>query len=516
MKETLQSFWSQLSKSSAATRMVVGMGVLLAFSAAGISAYRSANPHMEFLVGNMDNAKFARATKALGNSGIRFTTSTGGAPYSIFVDSSKSYEANIALGTSGALDDGTVGISTGASSSAWESSVERLQKADARYWQEVEKQLATLYWVSSAHVISHNSKARILGRSPKPTVSVTLDTGGYNPTPEQSHNVGSMVRMAFNVPEENVSIVDVHGSSIFDGKNNDQLSESLAFQRAFNQDQTQSVQSDLDSIYGSGLTKVRVSGEWSFTKKETIGEVMKKGEKISERTQKSKTPTPSHVGGPAGLNESLSAAATRPLSGGAAPATKDDSETKYAVGSETIHQVDEAPVLTHLSVFLTLDESLKGQEEDLTKLVKGAVGFRPDRGDFMATNTTPFVGVERDEEGAPIAAAPIETPEPPSAMLDLLIERGVELLAVLLFVGLLLRSMKQAKSAASTSGSSGGGGGSSSGGMTLSDLEDGEIEIDPSLLARKHIENLLDSDPDRVSSLLSRWAMGDEFYAESK
>ncbi len=513
MKETLQSIWNLLSKSSPATRLVVGVGVLLAISVAGISAYRSANPHMEFFIGDLDNAEFARATKALGNAGIRFNTSTGTAPYSIFVESSKKYQAHGAVATSGALDSGTLGINTGGSSSAWESSVERLQKADARYWQEVEQQLSKLHWVRSAKVIARAPTTRILGRSPKPTVSVILNTRGMHPTPEQSQNVGSMVRMAFNVPEENISILDHLGGTIFNGKSNDQLTGNLAFQRAYNQDQTESVQSLLDGIYGPGLTKVRVSGEWSFVQKETVGEVMNKGQKISERIQKSKTPTSSHVGGPAGLNESFGAAPTQPIGGGASPATKDDTETKYAVGTQTTHEVEKSPVLKYLSVSLTLDQSLKDQETELSEQVKNAVGFRTERGDSMSTHTTTFVGVERDADGAPVAAAPIEAPEPPNAMMTTLIERGVELLAVLLFFGLLMRTMKQSKNAGS---SESGSKYSSTGGMTLSDLEDGEIEIDPSILARKHVENLLESDPDRVSSLLTRWAMADQQYAESK
>jgi flagellar biosynthesis/type III secretory pathway M-ring protein FliF/YscJ len=514
MKETLQSIWTLLSKSNAATRLVVGMGVLLALSVAGISAYRSANPHMEFFIGDLDNSEFARATKALDQAGIRFNTSTGRAPYSIFVESSKKYQAHGAVATSGALDMGTMGIDTGGASSAWESSVERIQKADARYWQEVENQLSKLHWVRSAKVIARAPTTRILGRTDKPTVSVILNTRGAQPTPEQAQNVGSIVRMAFNVPEENITVLDHNGATIFNGKSHDQLSGTLAFQRSFDQEKTQSVQALLDGIYGPNLTKVRVSGDWSFVQKETVGEVRGPGGKISERIQKSKTPPAGMVGGPAGLNESFGAA-TQPIGASSGPvlATKDDTETKYAVGTQTTHEVENSPVLKHLSVSLTLDESLRDQAEAIANQVKAAVGFREDREDLMSTNTTAFAGLERDSDGVPVAPAAIEVPEPPNAMMTTLIEHGVEMLAVLLFFGLLLRSMKQAKGVVTGEGSSHSRSIST---MTLSDLEDGEIEIDPSLLARKHIENLLESDPDRVSSLLTRWAMGDQFYAESK
>ncbi|MCA9000328.1 MAG: hypothetical protein KDB61_00295 [Planctomycetes bacterium] len=513
MKETLQNIWTLLSKSSAATRFVVGLGVVLALSVAGISAYRSANPHMEFFVGDLDNSEFSRATRALGQAGIRFSTSSGKAPYSIFVESSKVYAAHSAVATSGALDTGTVGIDSGGASSAWESSVERIQKADARYWQEVEQQLAKLYWVRSAKVIAHEPKVRVLGRTAKPTVSVVLNTSGMRPTTEQAQNVGTIVRMAFNVPDENVTVVDQNGATIFNGKNNDAMSGTLAFQRSFNQEQSDSVQALLDDIYGPNRTKVRVTGDWSFVQKETVGETHGKGEKIMDRVQKSTTPAGSMVGGPAGLNESFGAAPTQPIGSTAKPATREDKEAKYAVGTQTTHQVENSPVLKRLSVSLTLDESLKDQAQAISDQVKAAVGFDEARKDQMSTTTATFAGVERDADGVPVLPDPIEAPEPPSALMNTLIERGVELLAVLLFFGLLVRSMKLSKSATTAEGAAQRG---ATGGMTLSDLESGEIEIDPSILARKHVENLLESDPDRVSSLLTRWAMGDQFYAESK
>ncbi|MEZ6018753.1 MAG: hypothetical protein R3F17_01265 [Planctomycetota bacterium] len=59
-------------------------------------------------------------------------------------------------------------------------------------------------------------------------------------------------------------------------------------------------------------------------------------------------------------------------------------------------------------------------------------------------------GVERDENGAPVQPEPIAAPEAPSAMMNLLLERG-STAALLVFV-LLGRSLRQPKKGAKTAG----------------------------------------------------------------
>jgi hypothetical protein len=86
-----------------------------------------------------------------------------------------------------------------------------------------------------------------------------------------------------------------------------------------------------------------------------------------------------------------------------------------------------------------------------------------------------------------------------------------------------VRSLKSASRAARGVRAGGGGGSDGPGGTAtvklgadgkpmLSDLL-GDDEIDLDLLARKHVEELLERDPEKVSALLSRWALGEQFYA---
>jgi hypothetical protein len=92
-------------------------------------------------------------------------------------------------------------------------------------------------------------------------------------------------------------------------------------------------------------------------------------------------------------------------------------------------------------------------------------------------------------------------------MLEMLLERGVEIASALVFLFLLITSLKGSKkggaAAPSTvSGARSSGGGGSSGG---SGGESGDASVDPEVLARAQIEELVRTDPRRVGEILSRW-----------
>ena len=63
--------------------------------------------------------------------------------------------------------------------------------------------------------------------------------------------------------------------------------------------------------------------------------------------------------------------------------------------------------------------------------------------------------------------------------------------------------------------SAAGGGGDELSGLLRSagDVADEEVDIDA--LARAHIEELLQNEPERVSALLSRWALSEDRFAET-
>ncbi|MDG1492178.1 MAG: hypothetical protein P8R43_09820, partial [Planctomycetota bacterium] len=59
------------------------------------------------------------------------------------------------------------------------------------------------------------------------------------------------------------------------------------------------------------------------------------------------------------------------------------------------------------------------------------------------------------------------------------------------------------------------GGGENSPGRSSALSEGADEEVDLDALARARIEELLQSEPERVSALLSRWALSEERFAET-
>ena len=80
-------------------------------------------------------------------------------------------------------------------------------------------------------------------------------------------------------------------------------------------------------------------------------------------------------------------------------------------------------------------------------------------------------------------------------MADLLLRRGVEIALALVFVVLLLKSLKSSGKAAL---------------RVHAPTDRVEDELDPELLARARVEELLKSDPDRVGDILSSWARDEQ------
>ena len=83
-----------------------------------------------------------------------------------------------------------------------------------------------------------------------------------------------------------------------------------------------------------------------------------------------------------------------------------------------------------------------------------------------------------------------EEPSAPSPMMETLLRRGVEIVTALVFLALLFKSLRSSSKAADED-------------SAVAKPEDG---IDPELLARAHVEELLKSDPEKIGSILSSWA----------
>lgn len=516
MKDLLTTLWEHLKATSAQTRLVVGAGVMLIVAAAGVMAYRSANPHMVPGWTGLDNAEFSAVTNALATAGIRFEANSGVGPYVVFVPSGELHEAWAAVAANSALDVGPKGIDlSGGAKAIFDDAKTRIQRSEKRDWQDLEKQLEAFSFVQTAVVRTAGVPRSAFTRNDPPTVSVVLSLrGALGLDPGQRRAVASVVRNGANVPDRNITITDQHGTLIFDGAEDQTLDEFLRFENEWADDWTARAQKQLDVMFGPGLSKVHVSGEFDFSRTESVNETYDP-QKMAVSEEVLDTTTPVDVssgaavtgvtGGPAGLQANLQNSAPPPAQT-TSDATVSESSKRYIYGKITTHTEAGAPALERITVSLALHESLKDRLTEAESLVKGLVRFDEARDEF-ASAALPLVGVQLDDEGNPVLPTVEPPPAPPNRMVTLLIERGVELLAAAAFLLVLLKSLKKGTAKAEPA----------PGELAAAGVDAvPEEELDLDLLARKHVEQMLEEDPEKVAALLSRWALGENFYAGAK
>ena len=517
MKSLLENLLQIVAATSNSVRVTIGIALLGLIGVAGYSGYRASNPHFEVLYGNLDANAASQMTSALAAANIRFQLSQPPGPHVLYVESGSQYLAQNAIALSGASASAPTGIQTSAEgSSVFDGANERFQKSMKREWEEMEKQLSLLNFVSSARVTTSIPDRSPFRRDRPQTVAVTLSLGGNaDLSKAQAQTVAKLVRFRFDVPSENVIISDQFGNSLYDGPelagpggSDDVLDNRIRFEK----EQQAKANRILDKVLGEGAAYVVVNSEWSYEQKETVRESYDPTKTVDVSKDSEKTSTPiaadTAVGGPVGSASNLpgdlgNGTATASAQPAASPgeATTKSERTKTIAGKETEHLLSHMPTLERMSVSLFLDESLQERTDALSRSVQAAVGFVETRDDF-ATFVSPFASLERDAEGNIVQPEPDAIPEEPSAALGMLLEYGIEIVAALGFLFVLMKSLKsEPKAGVSADGSST----STDGSQPAEELSEVELER----LAIAQVEELVRTEPERVSEILSAWALED-------
>ncbi len=528
MNSVFTNLMTQLKNAGPSARWAMGAILGLVLLVAGSLAFQARNPHFVVLAADLDAPTFNTAITALASADIRYETSMGPPPYMIRVEESKKYDALNAIHQSGEFMGNARGISSGlsGSSSVFLGQSERHQRTQKRLWEEAEMQLERLNYVAKANVTVSGEQTSPLARlrpdERRASVVLTLRSLS-SPTASDTRALVGIVRGATGVAEERITIVDQHSSVLFDGAESGGPDSLLALEEKFSRDRTNQAQRLLDKAYPAGLTAVAINGTWKQVREESISNTLEPAKKpSSERSRKTETPEwQRSIGGPAGVSANTQEGSSNTVTqvGPTAMATTNEKETDYNFGSTTTHKVSQPHQLQRLSISLVVDSSLEEQIADAEALVKGLVGFDETRGDVIVTRSAAIPTVERDSEGNPVLPEPIEAPKPTNPMLKMALEHGLELFAGLAFLLVLMRSLKSAKASVIASQAPPGTAPGRRVGMGGPDSDINFDEMDESVdmdaLARAHIEELLQSEPEKVSSLLSRWALAENTFAEA-
>jgi flagellar biosynthesis/type III secretory pathway M-ring protein FliF/YscJ len=490
----LKTLLDALKNAHPRTKLVALVALVAVTVAITIGTMLADRPNFVLLYSGIDDASRGGIEKALAGGSIRYKVSQPPGPYNLYVDEPQQYEAQNLVALSGALKEMPRGIdgSIGGASSIFLSSAERAQSMLKRDWQEMESQLESLDFVENATVTSSMPDTSPI-RDRKPlTVSVTLSLQNLvELSREQAENVAKLVRFRFGVPAENVIVSDQSGRTLFDpargqGLANDPAS-LLEYSQTYDTALADKVNRQLALAYGDKKVLVAVTSEWDHDQRTTVSESLApKGTLVSEKTTKTESPAgalPSN-GGPAGVSSNVptdsgfgvdnAAIAANPSPASASQlSTSSDVEKNYETARSKTQTVHASPAL------------------------QAAVGFDSEREDVIQVGTTTFaVETAETADGAQPAA---EGGGGLSPVVQMLLQRGIEIAAAIAFLFVLFKTLKGAKAGAQPLAAGAGAGG---GGTNHVDAG----EPDPEMLARARVEELVRTDPRRVGEILSRWA----------
>ncbi len=510
MNLDLRALLSAVAGASLRTKALAVMAVLALAAVISVAGLVASQPHYVTLYSGLDDAERVAVEKALAEGGVRYRVSAPPKPYAVFVDDSQFDQAQIQVALAEALRRAPTGINSGDGGAAtlFMSSGERAQSMLKREWQEAENLLAQLDFVQRATVTTSIPDPSVLRRKEPLTVSVALRLrDGRDLSAEQAEAVAKLVRFRFGVPAENVLVTDQAGRTVHDpAREGDDAQERRLLEHAavFDRDLAAKVNGALERAWGADKAYVTITSEWDTDQSTTVSESLD-GEprEVSVNKTESRTPGPAPAaGGPAGSASNVAqgfgvesaAVAEESVAGG--ESTTRDERTVYELPRSRIQTVRVLPQLARLNVSLVVDASLAARKDEVRTLVASAVGFDAKRSDQLGVTVADMTA---REPAAPQEPAPESVPSEQglSPTLELLLRRGVEIVSALSFVLLLFFSLRGARKSAAAAAQAGSGMGA---------VGSEEAPVDPELLARSRVEELVKSDPRRVGEILSRWA----------
>jgi len=498
MKDLVQKLIHSFRSSTPGARVGMVVSTLAMFGLIGFTTFTATRPNFVPLVSGLDETQRGACTSALAQGGVSYRVSPLPGPFTVEVDERDIYSAQGLIDAAGALTPPARGILTNSGAgSVFMGMRERDQVTRKREWEDCEQQLRALEFVSDASV-GASAEGGAFARDDERTVAVTLTlTHGYILGRGQAQTVAALVSRRFGIPTGQVVIADQDGRLLYGGGLDEEgfgMTDAYDIKRRYDADMESKVNGMLAQVFGEGTAYAMCDSTWKYDTTESLTETYDPANKVTStdysRTERSTT-ADGGVGGPVGTTSNIetNSAGSNSQGVGQNNDSIDEKRSSTQIGSTLLYTQNRTPELQHLSIALVVDETLSAELSNITKSVQAAVGFSEERGDTMNSISTMFQGLERGEDGAPIAAV-IEEVEV-SGWKTWAINNGLELLAAAAFLFVLLRSLRGSKRALEQA-------------IKGDEGLAGEDQ-DPELVARVAVEELVQNDPDQVSAILSRW-----------
>jgi flagellar M-ring protein FliF len=428
------------------------------------------------LYSNLDLREAGEITAALGQAGIKYSTRGDGS--TIMVNRDEVGTARLMLAERGLVTSGSVGYELFDNQSVLGQTEFQQQLNEQRALQgELARTLMSIRGVNSARVhITRPQRELFQSEAAEPTAAVVVGVGGRDLTADQVRAIRNLI--ASSVPglkPERVTVLDENNRTLAAGAEGDGFMGASAEEaKASTEAQLQArIQSIVEGVVGAGAARVTVTAEIDHSRSTTQeqrfdpdGQVVRSVSTNGAENQET-----------SGLADGAATAANN-IPGGQAPnqtplgstSTESTETTNYEISNTTTTTIREPGEVKRLGVAVAVDGvwtpgengaeptyAARSEEEmqQITALVRSAVGFNEERGD-----TVEVINVRFSRQTSAIGGTDGGSPLTNFTTNDIM--RGVELL-VLLLTGLLLIFFVLRPLLKTAGGGRGGGGGGDGG-----------------------------------------------------
>ncbi|MFO1112956.1 MAG: flagellar basal-body MS-ring/collar protein FliF [Rhodospirillales bacterium] len=424
--ETLRTFVRNLGP--VRTAVLGGVALVLA----GFFAWmivRAAEPPMALLYGDLDMAEAGKITAQLDAARTPYQLAAGGT--AVMVPSDRVARTRMALAEQGLPSGGSVGyeIFDGANALGTTSFQQNINLVRALEG-ELARSIRSIGEVKAARVHLVLPQRELFSRDkPQASASVLLQMRGRTRlSPTQVAAIQQLVASAVpSLAIDRISVVDGQGTLLSEGSSGGDpvagaAAKSDQRRRALESHLAQTIEQLVERTVGPGKVRAEVSADMDFDRIDSSEEIFDPDGQVVRSTQTVDQTGSNRQGAsqPVTVSTNLPDTDARPASSeaGEISAEKRSEETvNYEISKKVVNHVREAGTVRHLSVAVLIDgvwttdaqgaqtyQPRSAEElQQLTQLVRGAVGYNAERGDKVEVVSMRFA--EPEAAGVPAAGA---------------------------------------------------------------------------------------------------------------
>lgn len=402
--ETLRTFVRNLGP--VRTAVLGGVALVLA----GFFAWmivRAAEPPMALLYGDLDMAEAGRITAQLDAARIPYQVAAGGT--AVMVAADRVARTRMTLAEQGLPSGGSVGyeIFDGANAlgtTSFQQNVNLVRALEG----ELGRSIRSIGEVKTARVHLVLPQRELFSRDkPQASASVLLQMRGRTRlTPAQAAAIQQLVASAVPaLATDRISVVDGQGTLLSEASSGgDPVAGAAAKadqrRRALESHLAQTIEQLVERTVGPGKVRAEVSADMDFDRIDSSEEIFDPDGQVVRSTQTVDQTNSNRQGAsqPVTVSTNLPDTEARPAASdaGETSAEKRSEETvNYEISKKVVNHVREAGTIRHLSVAVLIDgvwttdaqgtasyQPRSAEElQQLTQLVRGAVGYNAERGD---------------------------------------------------------------------------------------------------------------------------------------